>query len=121
VASPTTVISEHQLNPDLQTGPEKGGSFQDWIGPNGTFNAGSSIRYFTVSVDGENLGVVPVEYSNGSTYAYEGIWMYGDIKNPGNTQVLVNGSLADDNKTEVRVTLINVEKQCQPATAEFGR
>jgi hypothetical protein len=95
VSSPSAVIAEHQSNSDLQESSEAGGIFQDWIGPNGKAGMESSVRYFTVSLGGQNLGVVAVQYSNGNSYAYEGIWMNGDIGTPGNTQVFVNGDLAD--------------------------
>jgi len=104
VSSPDTLITENQLNPDLAPpngqSSQAGGTFQDTIGPNGSSGQGSSIRYFTVSSGGQNLGVVPVVYENGSTFAYEGIWMNGDVGNPLNSQVFVNGSLAQTMRSE---------------------
>lgn len=73
---------------------QTGGVFSDSIGPNGASGEKGSIRYFTASINGQNLGVVPVTYADGSTYAYEGIWFFG-AQNSSNSQVFVNGGQAD--------------------------
>ena len=99
--TPTTgdaVITEYQSNPYL-THNNQGFSmeadtdFQDKIGPAGVVGQTQSTRYFTVTLNGQPLGLVPVEYENGQTQAYEGIWFNG-AKDSNNTQVFVNGSQA---------------------------
>lgn len=95
----SAVITEHQLNPTMthdNSGQsfQTGGVFSDSIGPNGASGEKGSIRYFTASINGQNLGVVPVTYADGSTYAYEGIWFFG-AQNSSNSQVFVNGGQAD--------------------------
>jgi hypothetical protein len=104
VTSPSAVVTENQLNPAMTSdnsgqSSQTGGTFNDTIGPNGSYGEKGSIRYFTVSLNGSDLGVVPV-VDNGNSYAYEGIWFFGDPQTPSNTQVFVNGSQADTTLTQ---------------------
>jgi RHS repeat-associated protein len=97
VSTSDAVITEHLSNPDISApNAQPGiGTFQDQIGTNGTSATGGSLRYFTVTNNGENLGLVPVQYQNGASYAVEGLWYNIDLKNPQNSQVFVNGSQAE--------------------------
>jgi hypothetical protein len=68
--------------------------FQDQIGTLGRTATGSNLRYFTVTNNGEDLGLVAVRYENQATYSVEGLWYNIDIQSPQNDQVFVNGSQA---------------------------
>ncbi len=96
VDTSNAVITEHLSNPDVEGNGSQGvGAFQDQIGPGGATVTEGTLRYFTVTNGGASLGLVPVQYANGATYAVEGIWFNGDTQNPSNSQVFVNGSQAD--------------------------
>jgi RHS repeat-associated protein len=96
-------ITEHQTNDYLTHGnlgmtSDYGDTFHDLIGgPDPNHPQESSVRYFTVLMGTQDLGLVPVQYG-GQTYAYEGIWTNIDLQNPSKSQVLVNGQPAEDSR-----------------------
>jgi RHS repeat-associated protein len=97
VDTSNAAITEHLSNPDVEGNGSSGtGAFQDQIGPRGATVSEGTLRYFTATNNGENLGLVPVQYQNGTSYAVEGIWFNGDTQHPSNSQVFVNGGLADN-------------------------
>ena len=95
VDTSNATITEHLSNPDVEGNGSSGvGAFEDQIGPKGAAVTEGTLRYFTVTNSGQNLGLVPVQYENGASYSVEGIWFNGDPQNPSNTQVFVNGGQA---------------------------
>ena len=95
VDTSNATITEHLSNPDVEGNGSSGvGAFEDEIGPKGAAVTEGTLRYFTVTNNGQNFVLVPVQYENGASYAVEGIWFNGDPQNPSNTQVFVNGGQA---------------------------
>lgn len=98
VDTSNATITEHLSNPDISAPNAQPdiGTFQDEIGTKGISATGGSLRYFTVTNNGQDLGLVPVQYqSDGPEYAVEGLWYNIDIGHLQNSRVFVNGSQAD--------------------------
>jgi len=88
-----SVITEHQSNKSLKESSGTHGQFEDEIGTGGDrIHSGTknSCRYFTLTVGGKQMGVLPIKDRFG-THIVDSIQIISDAAHPANNHTVLNG------------------------------